>query len=67
MLVDPDELDAVEEKQNVAILNPDQLDQNDGDPEPEPEPEPVLLADDCSSIQTYPSEPSLPISPQMMP
>ncbi|KAI9828435.1 MAG: hypothetical protein M1832_002863 [Thelocarpon impressellum] len=50
MLVDPDDLDVVEEQPDgdVAIVGPDQLDQDDG---PAPEPEPALLADNHEAMK----------------
>ena len=42
MMVDPEEYEPVDDKQDVAIIGPQQLDAD----EPEPEP----LADDCMLI-----------------
>ena len=45
MIVNPDDLTAVEEKQDVDIINAESLELDD--PESEPEGPKVLRADDC--------------------
>lgn len=52
ILVDPEDLATVDEKQEVAIADPDILDLDDADADMDMEP--ILRADDCAWLLTLP-------------